>query len=348
MLFRCPGAGAEDDGSVRVSSYIDAAETGTDVHYGLERYPAGDAPDHVVSEFTEETRILYYTGAKMWRDHIAGWMPESESEVALANDYLSGHIDRLWISPDGRRAIVLDWKTGRKDSDYRHQGFGYARLVFDAHPKVETVEIYFAWVRTKEIQPYTVSRERSDAWMESYKAGVLEWDGEYHPGDHCTNCPRQSACPALRQVAQQSVAIFQSGSLDLASMAGPDLVGFYHQIKTMVKLVGIADEAMKREVDARGSVDDGEGGVLHYVEEEGPRKVDTLAAWPVLKASLTDEEIAGCVKVGLGAIDKALMAKSPRGKGAAAKRAMAEALETAKAVSSEPIKKLRHDRRRTE
>jgi hypothetical protein len=340
LARRCPGA-VHNDGGVLIDDWNDAAEDGTDIHRLLATHPDGDAPKEVVAELSDEARILYYTGAKMWREHISAWMPDSRSEVEIVRGGLglSGHIDRLSLRLSEKTAVVLDWKSGRKDSDHKHQGFGYAVMVMDKWPELETVTSHFGWLRTQELESYTMTRDRGLAWTKEL-GEVRAWDGVFHPGDHCTHCRRHATCPALHAMNKQSLALVTGQTVDLASMPSPEIATLYRRLLPLASQIESLKEAIREEGKARGGIDDGSGRVLHYKETKGPREVDALKAWDALTERLTDKELAPCLKVRIGEVEEAVATKArktdgPR-KGAAAIRALNEALEKAGAIKQEP------------
>lgn len=344
LAFRCPGS-VHNDGGVLVDEWCQAGEDGTDVHRLLASHPEGDAPKVLVDELSDDARILYYTGAKMWREHISAWMPDSTAEVEIVRDGLglSGHIDRLSLRLSEKTAVVLDWKSGRKDSDHKHQGFGYAVTVMDKWPEVETVTSHFGWLRTQELESYTMTMDRAVEWAKELGA-VRTWDGAFHPGDHCTGCKRRPMCPAHEAMNKQSLAVLAGGPVDLATIPSPELAKLYRRLLPLAKQVEQLQEAIKAEGDARGGIDDGEGRVLHYKQVNGPRKVDVLKAWPVLTAKLTDEELAPCLTVKISDVEAAVATKAGKGKGAGAKRELSEALGAAGAVKQEQTKRWTDER----
>ena len=349
LAFICGGS-VRDDGGVMVSPHYDAADDGTDAHRLLESWPEGDAPPERVSELTEDARISYFSGAKMWRETIGGWMPGSvaEVEIEIDGDGLSGHVDRMAIMgmDQIKKAVVLDWKTERKDMSYKHQGFGYARLVFEAYPDVDQVTIIFAWTRTQEVESYVVTRERAEEWNRERRERIDEWDGTFHPGDHCAGCRRQATCPALRQLAKRDAeALGAASPPDVALMSAPQLVDFHRRLKVLANLLDSAEKSVRREVETRGEVEDGDGNVLHLVDEKGPREVDALKAWPTLTKRLTDEQLAGCIRVKIGDVERAVAENAGKGKGAAAKRALQADLQAAGAVKQDTIQKLKLERK---
>jgi hypothetical protein len=346
IAFRCAGS-VHDDGDVLIDPYTDAGTDGTDAHRLLASHPEGDVPKELLAELSEDARISYYSGAKMWREHISAWMPDSWAEVSMASGELTGHPDRVSVRIEEHTAAVLDWKTGRKDSEYREQGFGYAALVLHECPEVETVTVHFAWTRTQELESYTVTRDRSAAWLQEYSVRVLDWDGVYHPGEHCQGCKRRSSCPAHAEMNRQSLAVVGSPVLDLATMPGPEMATLYRRLGPLLSQIDGLNDAIRAEVKARGEVDDGAGRVLHYVEQNAPREVDALKAWPVLTDALTDEELASCVKVSIGDVEAAVSAKATGKRGAKkeAKEKLQAALDAVGAVKHGKVDRFKDERK---
>ena len=73
-----------------------------------------------------------------------------------------------------------------------------------------------------------------------------------------------------------------------------------------------------------------------------------MKAWPLLQPRLSDEEIAGCMKLSAAKLDDAVAKKAGNGKGAAAKRELGEALEKAGAVERVVIEQMREVTKKTE
>lgn len=350
LAFRCAGSLRTDDG-VLIDQFNEAAETGTDVHRLLASNPEGDAPEVMVDELSDDARILYFTGAKLWREKLSAFMPNARTEVPYSDPEGTGHVDVQSISSDGKTGVALDWKSGRKDYSAKHQLFSYARRLFNAHRALEIVTVHACWLRTQELESYTVSRARSDEWQRELDASVYHWDGVYHPGDHCTGCRRFATCPALAAQNSAALALVQSQTVDLANMPGPQLARTMRNLKPLMKMVEALDAGIKAEVRARGAVDDGEGRILHYKQVNGPRKVDTLKAWDVLSSLLNDEELASVLTVSLGdceelVADKAAAAPgAKRGAKKSAKEALAAALEKAGAVTQATVERFTDERK---
>jgi hypothetical protein len=344
---------------VQIDQVNEAADAGTAVHFALARLVTDGSPFFALSDATErfpsvdpdELRMLFWAGVRAWKE-ICDWMPNPRAEVALSHGGLTGHADVDSIK--ARRIDVVDWKSGHKDYLARDQGFGYAWLEFqdadrtgDAFP-VDEVGVHFVWLRTGEIESYVVTRERADEWYSELVAKVLDWDGVYRPGDHCLHCRRNHECPAQTALVRRDVAMFSDGvATDLASMPGPDFVALQRKLKGLVVRAEEALKAMRAEVDRRGGdVDAGDGTHLFFAEENGPRVVDAMAAWPILQSRLTDAELSPAIKVSLSKVESAVAAKAGKGKGAKAKRDLAEELESAHAVRQTTIRKLRDERKK--
>lgn len=343
LLWICPGVGRTDDG-VLVDAHNEASEDGTACHRLMASWPDGEAPKECVDELSEEARIGYYTAAKMWREQISAWMPASEAEVEVEADGLTGHIDVLSVDETKRKAAVVDWKTGRKDASHKHQGFGYAFLVLRDYA-VDEVTVHFAWARTQELESYTVSRARAEQWNRERIERIEHWDGKYTTGDHCAHCPRGTACPARSQLVRSEVeALTGPSTPDVTAMEPAQLVDFHRRLKVLETVLKSAQSNVRAEVEKRGEVLSDDGHVLHLVEENGPRAVDTLKAWPALSRELEREELASCLTVSIGDVEQIVSRKAGRGNGAQAKRALAAELEAAGAVTQVKQFKLKLER----
>jgi hypothetical protein len=349
LAFICGGS---IRGDLSIDSVSDPADDGTAVHAGLASVVRGMAAESayelMLAEFPScnrgEVTPLFWAGVKMWGE-IGQWMPGAYSECHYENDGLSGHLDAE--STQETEGAVCDWKSGRKDHDYRQQGFGYAFLKLRNQPALKQVTAHFAWLRTQELESYTVTRGRAELWYQELQDRVVNWDGKYHEGPHCAFCPRRASCPAVTAMVRADVAMFSDGkTFELSTCTGPELCGHFRKIKMLQRFLEAAERNARMEISHRGEVDDGEGGLIHMVPTKGNREINPLLAWPILTARLSDDEMAGVVDIGVGKMESAIKAKAPKGKGAAAVRELSEALEAAGAVSREPGFKLTDERKK--
>lgn len=353
--FLCAGSIRDGEGAL-VDPWSDAAEGGTDYHRLLALSPEGDAPSPLLDELSEDARIVYFTCAKAWREKISAWMPNAEAETyfecePITGFTLTGHTDVRSLNGDETEIAILDWKGGRKDYSYKHQGLGYLACAFMSFPKLARGTVHFYWPRTDELETYVADRARIVNWSMELQSRVVNWDGVYHPGEHCNGCKRSTTCPARAQMERRGLALLGQ-TLSLATMDGPQIFDLHAQVKLLQKTMEQVEDAIKAEARARGSVEDGNGRVMHYVPAKGPRRVDVLKAWPALTERLSDEELASCVRVSISDAEALVGEKAKNAPGAkrgaikAAKESLAEALAQAGAVSQEYIEKFTIERKK--
>jgi len=352
LAMICPGSARAAD--IQINPVNDAADVGTAVHAGLAKLVRGSDPVAALAATEEafpsvdadEMRPLFWAGVRAWK-RISEWFDKPQSEADFEHEGLSGHVD-VCDGRSNREAVALvDWKTGRIDSNYREQLFGYAWLIMQDDRKINAVSASAVWLRTGEVESYTVSRERAAEWHAGIVATVINWDGIYHPGDHCVHCRRNHACPAQTALVRRDVAMFaDGGETDLQTMPGPDFVTMHRKLKGLATRAEAALKSMRAEVERRGGeVEDGAGSVLHFREEGGKRKVDAFKAWPILAERFTDAELCKGLTVSVSTLEKIIGDKTEKAKGKA-KEAFCAALEDAGALTQPTIKKLIDERKK--
>lgn len=360
LAFICPPSLHDVD--VRIDHTGEPAGIGTAVHRALAPLVDGMSPQAALDVALDvhrdadraEVAPLFWAGVKIWENKLRAMMPGARAEIALSATVsdgeskitLSGHVDNLSVDHVQRTAVVNDWKTGRLDHDFSNQGFGYAALVLLNDPDVDLVSVYFSWVRTGEVEAYIVTRERMNQWLESLMGEVIKWDGRYHDGPHCSHCHRNHACPAATAMVRRDVQMFaDGGSPDIQAMDDSAFAAYWRKLKALETMVKEAREHARIEVDRRGGeVEDDAGGVIHFVDQNGPREIDWLKARPIVEGILKPEEYVEALSVSAKKLDDIVGKKAGRGKGAAAKRDLAEKLEAAGAVSHTSQRKLVEER----
>jgi hypothetical protein len=360
MAFICPGSAQVID--LRIDHTGEPAGVGTAVHRALAPLVEGMAPQTSLEVALDthrhvepvEVRVLFWAGVKMW-EKLRDLRPDAVAEVALSATLtdgehtvkLTGHIDVLSVDRVARRAIVDDWKSGRLDHDFHHQGFGYASLVMLNDSDVDEVEVNFLWLRTREIETYAVTRERMNQWLEELMNDVVKWDGRYHDGPHCGHCCRNHDCPAAVAMVRRDVAMLSDDAkADVQTMDEPTFCGYWRKLKMLESLLKEAREHARVEVNRRGGEVADVLGAIHFVDQNGPREVDWLKAKPVVEKLLTEEEYVSAISVSAKKLEDIVGKKAGRGKGAAAKRELSEALEAAGAVTHTTITKLVEERQK--
>jgi hypothetical protein len=298
-----------------------------------------------------ELRALLALGASLWRAHRASHpMPRASSEVELAYRdpggafILTGHADVVaWL---GRRARVVDWKCGRRDSDYSAQLAGYCALVMLDDPRgVDEVEAFALWVRDGEVERHHLRRAELGAWLALLVERVVAWDGAYHAGPHCAHCPRSHECPAGRALVRRDVeamageALTEWGDDALEALGPARIVELLARADLVAAVAARVRAAVRAYVDRRGDVVG--GGRRLTLQHEQRRELDVLEAFPVLyEHGFTDDELAEIITLSLAAAERVAARRAGRGKGAAAVRALDAALDAAHAIKTTRATKL--------
>jgi len=356
LFMRCAGSVR---GNVRINEWSEAADLGTAVHDALARHIKGlpvDLPSvaslHGVDE--GELRPLYHQGVKAWGElHPLGKsIAEAERELSalIAPDLeLTGTADVLaksWTTGDwekggeGPMAVsVIDWKTGRRDSDHREQLLGYAALALLTYPDAVYAFGRIVWLRTDETEVYSLTREDLVLWRERLISKARETD--YRPGPHCQYCPRHHSCPAHQDMQRGALAVMATHAgpaLSLVELGSAEKLSLYHKAKSVGALAATVLEEVRAHVRSFGPIE-AEGTKLQLIEETR-RSLRPAEAWPVLQQYLSDAQLAECVTVSLTKAEDAAAKGQPRGEGGKRTLAMLADLNTANAIGTNTIQKL--------
>lgn len=346
FLWLCPAAaqapeivieedkGAADTGSAAHEALRGLAETGS---VEWETIPAIAARWNVDPA---EVRMLCAQGAKLWAQVSASY-PDPVTEIEMVSDcgdfVLTGHADVL--STAERVIQGADWKSGRKDTDYRRQLEAYCALALLDDPAAERATFTALWIRDCEAESYTLTRAELSAWLDALRDRIVRQPGTYHPGGHCLHCQRQHECQGRAALVRREVTAFEATPIDLSLMAPDQVLELLARADTVAKLADRVRDIIRQHVAATGDVV-GDGKRLTIVTEER-RELDPLAAWPVLEGrGFKDEDFAACMKLSVSAVEDRVSKAAGRGKGAGAVRALREELQAAEAVRLNTIEKL--------
>lgn len=351
LRFKCSQAGRPDGSLVPVRTETSqAAHIGNAVHEVLAELVLGRSTDvsaaaaaHGVE--SREVAQLVANGARAWDALKPDPGVEAWAERELEAGALTGHLDVGWL--DGDTVHVYDWKTGRRDSDYSAQLRAYGAMLLVAHPEAARAVCGVVFLRDMETETYTLDRDQAAAFLDQVQALVDGPPGDYTVGDHCGFCDRRFACPAKLQAEQRAMQVIAPAfpltiSEQIRDLDDGRLVELHHQARSIRELLRMVDSEVRKIVAERGGVTG--AGVTLDIEEKQTREIDTAKAWPVLQASLSDDQLARAVKVQLGKVQDAITEGAPRGQGAAKRRALMSALEDAGAISLRTSTELRERR----
>jgi hypothetical protein len=357
--FRCPGSARAP--FVSVSEDSEAGANGTAVHEVLRPLAEGGSVDWANVEAiaakygadAEEVRMLAAMAAKLWpsiADSFRGALTEVELSTPIGFDTgvtLSGHVDLLTVT--GTVARAGDWKSGRKDSDYSHQMRAYGALVLADDASLTEVTVTVIWIRDGEIENYTMTRHDAEKWFLELHERVVQWDGVFHPGQHCGYCQRSHECEAANALVRRDVAAISDRAIvaraeaELSLMAPTEIIDLNRKAELVEKYADRVRKAIKAHVLEHGDIV--ADGVRLTIETEERRGLDAMKAWPVLEAEgFQDNDFAECMDLRVSRVEKRIAMKAGRGNGASAIRALAQKLESAKAVEVTEVKKLREKR----
>lgn len=353
QAFRCPAS--VRTGRIALNETHEMATLGTAAHEALRSLAeTGEIDWTAIPGLAErfgvpesELRMLCGQAAKSWPQISASFV-NALTEVALAVEVvegvvLSGHLDLLSVR--GNIARAGDWKTGRKDSDYTHQMKAYGALVLLENPDLVEVTITIIWVRDSEIENYTMRRPDLLAWLDSLVSTVVRWDQVYRPGAHCAHCARSHECDAANALIRRDVAAMSDQELTVRAENALDTMTAEEKIELLRKsdMVAAYAERVRKAIKAH-VLENGDviaNGVRLTIDTEQRRDIDSLVAWPVLEASgFGDDEFARCIEIRISKAEKLVAERAGRGKGAAAVRELAKALQAAGAITVREIQKL--------
>jgi hypothetical protein len=178
------------------------AQAGTRVHNGIaKRFGAhveGDMPANDRERALVDAGVAYATRLM---EANPGWTLHVEFTLEWASvsgqDEVVGHADLILVSPDGQRAIIVDWKTGRMHDGYDEQLSTYAWLVrFHHGVRHVTVVLAFLAEGTEVVREMDVDDidEHSIDMMQALSRRSEE-PAMPNPGAWCQWCPASLSCP---------------------------------------------------------------------------------------------------------------------------------------------------------
>jgi hypothetical protein len=262
--------------------------------------------------------------------------------------HLTGHAD-AWAISDGELR-VLDFKTGREDSDFGDQLRAYAWLLMEGFP--ESPQALAIVVRLREMTQdvYRWSRAELNAWYEGVVRDTADVE-RFRAGRHCSWCQRRVECVSRAcHIAASAAALRILPSVpdreDLVSVDDDTLVALHDRIRNVEGACEAAREQLRGWVGFRGgSVTASDGRTLALVRQER-REVNAAAAWEILTDRFGDK-VLDAAKLSKSAVERLAMDAAPRGtKGVAAKQ-LIEELDRQGAVTVTTIERLECSRHGT-
>jgi hypothetical protein len=197
------------------------------------------------------------------------------------------------------------------------------------------------WVRDKEIERYSMDYDQMQQWLERMERRIVQWDGVYHPGDHCRYCPRDHECEARTAMAKASIAPFATDAKpqDMTQWSNEKFFDMWNKVSVVLHYARKMDSAMRAHVKKHGPIRLGDQEIVSV--EEPRREINAIDAWDTfVQLGLYNEDLSNVLKVRKKELEKAIGGKAKRGQKAAAVREAFSKIEAAGAMTHSTIEKV--------
>lgn len=275
-LFRCPGSDAKP--SIQVEDDSEPARLGTAVHDAIADYitSTGDEPrpemeayaaKHGLKE-SRELKFLYWQARKTW-DYLHEAMPdvygvEVQMEIELDGVKLTGRPDVVALGED-EELVVIDWKSGWMEGEYRDQLMGYYALatkMYGVHEKGKRITVM---LREQTLDVVDITPADLEAWLEKLQAVAAS--DERCAGGHCMFCPLRGECDTYRQYIQNAAAAILPFGQEKTELSPEEIAA----LRTPRMMLGVAikeyDKVLKATITDHGPQPIGDGREITLIEQ---------------------------------------------------------------------------------
>jgi hypothetical protein len=246
-------------------------------------------------------------------------------------------------------AVLLDWKFGKHlvtPTRLNLQGIAYALAVFQKYAKVAEVKVVFFHPHIEvsgQLPEYTHIFSREDVpdmelkirFVLAQKEAAKRGEVPAHPSANlCVWCAKLATCEAVRRIATVTSAKYES--LVVPEEVRPAYISLPEDMRKAHVLASTLEKfckAVKARVRDAVITEGAEVPGLKPVTKADREIVSIAAVRDVaLQHGVTVEQFESCLSITLGAVEEAVKKTAPRGKGAAAVREFASALDDVGAV----------------
>lgn len=149
--------------------------------------------------------IIHSGGTKLIEEQLAITSDFQPTEWLNPNAWCRGIVDIGLLSTDGTRALLLDWKTGKRKPD-SDQLMLFAGLAFSHYPQLTDVQTGFVWLKDKKIDKQSFTRDDIPAIWQRFVPRVQRLVRAY---ENATFSPKPSGlcakyCPVSRHQCEFS------------------------------------------------------------------------------------------------------------------------------------------------
>ena len=278
----------------------DPAELGTAVHEGLAQYVRdGSIPDFIelskrYEQPVKELRMLFFNGRKAW-EAIKEQLPEPRVEQKVSSRLTMGTADVVFHN--GQVCIIVDWKSGYVQSNYRNQlcGYAYAAVETFGMPASGQISIVTVWLRAGEIDTEILEASDLAKWEVKYEKQAERVGSQYSPGEWCIGCRRQLNCQAREEFirsAAVSLSELEPDATGEALIVSRETLGLLHpRAKLLENALSQYRAAFRLDIQLNGPMQISETKQME-LREYTKDLVDPLKAWPVMKRfGFSDNEL---------------------------------------------------------
>jgi hypothetical protein len=305
--------------------------------------------------------------AKAW-DELEKFFPgvaverlaTSETINSKSGDYqIAGTLDAVSVHGPAK-VVFLDWKTGFLDDGYHQQMAGYAYTAWCVMGRPDTVEItgVVVFLRHHYYRVVKWDAQQIKAWEYDLIHNVLDKIDQYRPGKQCRYCQQYATCAARRAVVASTLDTLMFADRGDATpeeqafwLKAKDLLTALDETNKTDPIVGqVIEDLLFRLRLAKQAIVDVEGLLRQAAERVGGipmgdnlelgvrslaiQQVEPKKALPVLRQYLSDEQICKAMRLSLPKLSAEYAAShKQRGAKAAARQALANALDKAGAIS---------------
>ena len=357
MASQCCQSVFVDDTVPAIGSDSTAAQLGRAIHELAAFYVrTGDMPTiamrnevavkYSIPDPEGDLHWLTWAAKEAYDEVRRGFEPDPMIEVALrgmiAPDIeLTGHADLLRFDPSTETVNILDYKSGRKQTDYYPQLAGYNVLSFLEFPSAKRVVAHLAWLREKALDTFTWTRAEADQWLKEFLAHMDT--GVYQPGEACRWCPRQGACPARVAIVRSTLSALTQKDFPPITLTKEEWQALQPTCADIWQRAHVVEDVLERfkdfireSISKFGPLSLTDQTELQLVPVAAKKTIKTLPAWGVLTEKLTDEELAPCITVSLSEAKDAVAKKVGRGEKKMAKEILVAELAEAGAIEEKP------------
>lgn len=271
-IMACPASAATPE--MVIDSTTPEARLGTAAHTAYEWVveEAADAiDDGLIDDINAgtgyalddgELRMLAWNGLVAWkkvRDRLENVRCEFEMHADLGDVLLSGHPDvTADVAGDEPVRLILDWKTGRKEAEPLDQLKGYCLLddAVNGAPSNVRYLCMVVWTRLGLTETYEFLRDDLYKFADELCDKIARGQDRYNPDPfHCTYCPRQSDCPARKQLLASAgndlLCIGEEGTSN-QPMSPERLASLYPQSRMLKAALDRYEKQLREAVKAAG------------------------------------------------------------------------------------------------